>query len=362
MKLTDEKITALLDRLVASQDAETWRAQRRKDREHWAEWIDPDALKSLNDDQLKERFLEYFNSGAGRHPFNAIYRDRIIRDISKFRHTVQYLLDERIPVEQRLNQILNGSGTYHIEGIGKGLATSFLMDLDPDKYCTWNNKINMGLEAIGLSPAFNRGDGWGERYNVILGTLAHIKSLRPGLNFLDVDHFLHIVSAEQEGIEAVKEIVEGKTTIESVEESIRTITGEQAKIEFVMEKYLEEFIEANFNKIDFGAKLELYQDEESSGRQYPTTVANIDLLAIDKTNKEFVVIELKKGKGSDMVIGQILRYMGWVKENLAQHGESVRGIVIASERDERIQYALKMIPTVSLFLYRVSFELNKVGD
>ena len=129
-----------------------------------------------------------------------------------------------------------------------------------------------------------------------------------------------------------------------------------------MEKYLEEFIEANFNKIDFGAKLELYQDEESSGRQYPTTVGNIDLLAIDKTNKEFVVMELKKGKGSDMVIGQILRYMGWVKENLVQHGESVRGIVIASERDERIQYALEMIPNVSLFLYRVSFELNKVGD
>ena len=84
---------------------------------------------------------------------------------------------------------MSGSGTYHIEGISKGLATSFLMDLDPDKYCTWNNKINMGLEAIGLSPAFNRGDDWGERYKVILGTLAHIKSLRPGLNFLDVDHF-----------------------------------------------------------------------------------------------------------------------------------------------------------------------------
>lgn len=362
MKLSDEQITALLDRFVASQDAETWRAQRRKDRDHWAEWINPDALKSLSDDQLKERFLEYFNNGAGRHPFNAIYRDRIIRDISKFRRTIQYLLDEAIPVEDRLNQILNGSGTYHIEGIGKGLATSFLMDLNPDKYCTWNNKINMGLEAIGLSPAFNRGEDWGGRYKTILDTLTHIKSLRPGLNFLDVDHFLHIVSAEEVGIEAVKEIVEGKTTVVGIEESIRNITDEQAKTEFVMEKYLEEFIEANFNKIDFGAKLELYQDEESSGKQYPTAVGNIDLLAIDKSKKEFVVMELKKGKGSDTVIGQILRYMGWVKENLAHHGENVRGIVIASEKDERIQYALKMIPNVSLFLYRVSFDLNKVGD
>jgi len=361
MKLSDEQVVALLDRFVASQDAETWRAQRRKDREHWAEWINPTAIRSLSDEQLKERFLEYFNNGAGRHPFNAIYRDRIIRDVSKFRRTIQFLLDETIAVGERLNQILAGSGAYHIEGIGKGLATSLLMDLNPDKYCTWNNKINMGLEAIGLSPAFARGGDWGERYGVILDTLAHIKSLKPGLSFLDVDHFLHIVSAEEEGKEAVREIVEGKATVESVEESIRTITDEQAKTEFVMEKYLEEFIEANFGKIDFGARLELHQDEESSGRQYPTTVGNIDLLAIDKAKKEFVVIELKKGKSSDAVVGQILRYMGWVKENLAQNGESVRGIVIASEKDERIQYTLRMTPSIGLFLYRVSFELNKVG-
>jgi len=29
-------------------------------------------------------------------------------------------------------------------------------------------------------------------------------------------------------------------------------------MEFVMEKYLEEFIEENFDKIDFEAKLEMY--------------------------------------------------------------------------------------------------------
>jgi hypothetical protein len=61
----------------------------------------------------------------------------------------------------------------------------------------------------------------------------------------------------------------------------------------------------------------LYQNEESNGRQYPTPIGNIDLLAIDKKNKEFVVIELKKGRSSDAVIGQILRYMGWVKDKLA---------------------------------------------
>ncbi len=83
-------------------------------------------------------------------------------------------------------------------------------------------------------------------------------------------------------------------------------------MEFVMERYLEEFIEENFYKIDFGAKLELYQDEENNGRQYSTLVGNIDLLAMDRNKKKFVIIELKKGKSNDVVVGQILRIFVFV--------------------------------------------------
>jgi len=75
--------------------------------------------------------------------------------------------------------------------------------------------------------------------------------------------------------------------------------------------------------------------------------------------REYVVIELKKGRSSDVVIGQILRYMGWVKEHLAKDYD-VKGIVIAKEKDERLEYALKLMPNVSLFLYSVSFDVKKV--
>ncbi len=133
-------------------------------------------------------------------------------------------------------------------------------------------------------------------------------------------------------------------------------------MEFVLEKYLEEFIATNFDRIDFGANLELYQDDENSGRQYPThQVGNIDLLAIDKKKKEFLVIELKKGRSSDEVIGQILRYMGWVKEELAiedYEGYSVSGIIILKNKDDKVDYALKMVSGVKIFLYTVTFKLK----
>ena len=349
MKLSNEQIKLLLDKFVASEEAQTWRKQRWKDHKRWKEWIDPDKLDTLSDDELKNRFLEYFNKGAGRHPFNAVYRDRIVRDIKKFREVMNFLLDESIPVKKRLNEILSRDGRFHIEGIGKGLATSILMDLDPQKYATWNNKTNMGLEALGLTPQFARGDDWGTRYEKVMEVIRHIRDLRPEFSFLEVDHFLHIVSATEEGKEAVRSLIEGKEISSEVSGTMSQISKEKESMEFVMEKYLEEFIEENFDKIDFGAKLELYQDEENTGRQYPTPVGNIDLLAMDRNKKEFVVIELKKGRSSDVVVGQILRYMGWVKEHLAVDDYDqydVRGIIISKEKDDRLEYALKMLQKV----------------
>jgi len=176
------------------------------------------------------------------------------------------------------------------------------------------------------------------------------------LTFDDVDLFLHTISAEIEDQEAVNKVSEG---IEPKEGDVK-IEKIAESPEFTMEKYLEEFIEANFDKIDFGARLELFQSEESSGRQFPTPIGNIDLLAVDNSKKEFVVIELKKGRTSDAVVGQTLRYMGWVKENLAKD-YSVRGIIIIKDRDEKLEYALKLIPNISLFLYTVSFDLKRIS-
>ena len=51
---------------------------------------------------------------------------------------------------------------------------------------------------------------------------------------------------------------------------------------------------------------------ELKQKEYDTKSAGrIDLLCIDR-NRDFVVIETKKGKESDKVVGPIQRYMGWI--------------------------------------------------
>ena len=87
-------------------------------------------------------------------------------------------------------------------------------------------------------------------------------------------------------------------------------------------------------------------------------VGRLDILAVDGTGR-LVVIELKAGRADDRVCGQILRYMGWVKENIAR-GREVRGIIVANEFSESLKLASKAATELTLKGYRVRFEFIDV--
>lgn len=145
--------------------------------------------------------------------------------------------------------------------------------------------------------------------------------------------------------------------------SVPVMTSEglvEDPVAFGMEKHLEDFLVANWGQTELGRDYDIYRDEgEIVGQQYPTDTGPLDILAISKDRKRLLVVELKKGRASDAVVGQILRYMGFVKEDLAEEGQSVEGAVIALDDDHRIRRALAMVPSVSFFRYRVSFQLTK---
>ncbi len=74
------------------------------------------------------------------------------------------------------------------------------------------------------------------------------------------------------------------------------------------------------------------------------------------------MIELKKNQTSDDTVGQLTRYMGWIMEK--KKDKNVHGIIIAAEHDTKLEYALKILKNIQLFLYSVSFTLDefKVKD
>ncbi|MEQ1904630.1 MAG: endonuclease NucS domain-containing protein [Pirellulaceae bacterium] len=129
---------------------------------------------------------------------------------------------------------------------------------------------------------------------------------------------------------------------------------------FAMEKHLEEFLVQNWTQTDLGKSYDIFELEgEQVGQQYPSDTGPIDILAISKDKKQLLVVELKKGRASDNVVGQILRYMGYVQEELAEEGQTVTGAIIALEDDQRIRRALAMVQNIHFYRYQVSFKLVK---
>jgi len=130
---------------------------------------------------------------------------------------------------------------------------------------------------------------------------------------------------------------------------------------FALEKHLEDFLVTNWKNTTLGKLYDIFEDEgEKVGQQYPTDTGQIDILAVSKNKKALLVVELKKGRASDVVVGQILRYMGYVKEVLAENGQEVRGVIIAMEDDQRIKRALLMVANIDFYRYEVTFKLHKV--
>ena len=108
-----------------------------------------------------------------------------------------------------------------------------------------------------------------------------------------------------------------------------------------------------------GKKLSLYVDAtDRDGVEYPTDVGPIDILAVDETGA-FVVFELKRARSPDRAIGQLSRYMGWVKHTIGK-GQQVRGVIVAKTISQNLRYAATVVPDVSLFEYEVRFTLNAI--
>ena len=68
------------------------------------------------------------------------------------------------------------------------------------------------------------------------------------------------------------------------------------------------------------------------------------MLTIDEIG-DFVIIEIKR-KAKDLSIGQILRYMGWTKEELCKSGQTVKGLIVAESKDRNLEFALKIVPEI----------------
>ena len=105
---------------------------------------------------------------------------------------------------------------------------------------------------------------------------------------------------------------------------VSTDTTVEDPIAFALEKHLEHFLVQNWAMTELGRDYDIFEEDgEMRGQQYPSDTGPMDILAIKKDKSELLVVELKKGRASDAVVGQVLRYMGFVAQDLAEPTQTV---------------------------------------
>lgn len=129
-------------------------------------------------------------------------------------------------------------------------------------------------------------------------------------------------------------------------------------VAFAMEKHLEDFLVKNWAQTELAQDFKIYEEDgELVGQQYGTDAGPIDILAVSKDGQRLLVVELKRGRASDVVVGQILRYMGYVKEQIAEPHQTVEGAIIALDDDQKLRWAIAVVPSIRFYRYQVSFKL-----
>lgn len=178
---------------------------------------------------------------------------------------------------------------------------------------------------------------------------------------------VELYDSEKHGVWEITKNEYGKLTVtqtgldESVGDIAEVMSEEDREMLFPVEAHLRDFIANNIEALSIDEQhIKLYvNDEGRDGIEYSTEVGPIDLLTVDEKG-DFVVFELKLSRGVDKAFGQLSRYMGWVKKNLAKD-KNVKGVIVAKTVDEKLKYAASIVPDVRLFEYELNFKINGVG-
>lgn len=161
-------------------------------------------------------------------------------------------------------------------------------------------------------------------------------------------------------ISSYYEEIEGFINMQATTKIIASTPDVEDASEFALEKHLEDFLVKNWKYTELGKKYDIYEEDGALvGQQYPTDTGSIDILAISKDKKTMLVIELKRGRASDVVVGQVQRYMGFVHEELLESDQEVKGLIIGLEADNRLKRALSVCPNIDFYRYQIDFKLIK---
>lgn len=306
---------------------------------HYQPMFAVEQLDALTADQFKSFLLSQNN-----HHWSGLHRGgpAMTNDMGRLREGLRILLDESVPIENRIDRLIPMYNSAFVPKLGKATATAILHVAHPDKYAVYNGTSESALDVLGMMPDLPAGSTTGDYY-VAINELCHELAAVLQVDLWTLDGLWWRVRGEDA----------------PDDQANAGVMDTPAGLRFGLEKQLQFFLADNWANLDVGKEWDLYEkDGDIAGVEFDTReIGRIDLLAKHKNDPRWLVVEIKRDQTSDDTVGQALRYMGWVQENLAKQTEKVEGLIIAASGDQRINYALRFVPQVRMMCYKIHFQL-----
>ncbi len=328
-----------------------WEQNSNKFRNFWENRILKQDVNELNDDEIDEiiRILDVKAKGNTKDdqavamvliPMGA-WR-KLFREI-KSNEQIKKIVDKILKTHGE-EIILAIDELYEINKDNKNRLTGKSANAINTMLAAFNPKEN--LSAVSLNdrekiidyfnfegPNFEEDSTGKKIYLTNKAIIDGFSSLCIKTNARTITVFLYSLKNHWKGV--LSEALEEQTYAEEISEE---------KIEELEEKYYQKLIHRNFKKLF--PELEYYEPGQQNNRDghFKADKDDMDFLAKDKEGN-FVVIELKIS-GTDKTLGQIQRYMGWVKKYLCKNSQEVRGMIISENRDKKLECALEVAPDV----------------
>jgi hypothetical protein len=337
-QFTEEQISNLntWKRSLASERAQDWAAREDQAEVVTSAILNDEKFKNgedLGPDKLDELFRNMKLFSANRNLSNLLYRTN---GIETFNGQLRALIHGTAPLPERIDSF------FKLQLIGIQTMSQFLIAANTREhpFVTAQTKEALGVsseqdenalaDALEMFKVSDK-DAFLDRTLDYLRDYVIFRSIKTLLNldkYTQVNNLLWFAVIQEE-----------ETGPEDVIKSYGSIS---------MENDLRDFLADNLFLVEKGLTL--------IGKEYDTREAGrIDLLCKDKHGCH-VVIELKKGRIGHEVVGQTLKYIGWVQENLSK---KARGIIVVNEPDDKLRYAaLPLKDLLQVKYYKVSFAIS----
>ena len=161
---------------------ETIRAQVQV-RSHYQSLFSPGRVNDLP----KEEFLEFLLPTKNKH-WSSLWRrgPEITADMPLLRKALALLVDEKLPLKTRLNQLRPKTGDPMIKWLAQAIITPILHIVYPEKYGVLNRTAKDGMRQVGAWPESSKGASFADRYEATNGVLLELaQELRVELWTLD---------------------------------------------------------------------------------------------------------------------------------------------------------------------------------